>query len=122
MRSIEFEDYLEEVLQLLGYDIETTATSGDQGVDLIASKDGIRIAIQVKGYHHSVGNSAVQEAFAGKAHYQCHHCAVITNSRFTSGAVQLAQSTGCVLVHEDIFRDFVMGHVDLVSMTNQAVT
>ncbi len=122
MRSVEFEDYLEEVLQLLGYDIETTATSGDQGVDLIAAKHGIRIAIQVKGYHNSVGNSAIQEAFAGMAHYQCQYCAVIANSRFTSGAVQLAQSTGCILVHEENFRDFVMGHLDLTHASTETVT
>ena len=122
MRSVEFEDYLEEVLRLLGYDIETTAITGDQGVDLIAAKRGIRIAIQVKGYVNSVSNSAIQEAFAGMAHYNCHHCAVITNSRFTSGAVQLAQSTGCILIHEDNFYDFVMGHLDLLRAANQTVT
>ncbi|MCC9628048.1 restriction endonuclease [Blastopirellula sp. JC732] len=116
MRSVEFEEYLEEVLQLLGYTIETTAITGDQGVDLIAVKQGIRIAIQVKGYLNSVSNSAIQEAFAGMAHYKCDCCAAITNSRFTNGAIQLAQSTGCILVHEDNFRDFVMGQLDLVQM------
>ena len=75
----------------------------------IAVRQGVKIAIQVKGYHNSVGNSAVQEAFAGKSHYKCQHCAVITNSRFTSGTVELARSTGCILVHEDNFREFVMG-------------
>lgn len=113
MRSVEFEDYLEEVLRALGYHVETTPTSGDQGVDLIAMKLGVRIAIQVKGYVNSVGNAAIQQAFTGKVHYECQLCAVITNSLFTSSAEAIAQSTGCILIHENNFRDFVLGGIDL---------
>lgn len=119
MRSVEFESYLEEVFLLLGYDVETTKTTGDQGVDLIVSKRGVRIAIQVKGYESSVGNYAVQAAYAGMAHYQCQACAVITNSRFTPSAIALAQSTLCVLVHEANFRDFVFGKFDLIEALQQ---
>jgi two-component sensor histidine kinase len=114
MRDVEFEQFLEKVCLALGYLVETTATTGDQGVDLIVAKDGIRVAVQVKGYHSSVGNGAIQEAFAGMAHYQCHACAVITNSRFTSSAVTLAKSTNCRLIDEESFRDFVMGRIELV--------
>lgn len=114
MRDVEFEQFLEKVFLALGYLVETTATTGDQGVDLIVAKDGIRVAIQVKGYHSSVSNGAIQEAFAGMAHYQCHACAAITNSRFTSSAVALAKSTNCRLIDEESFRDFVMGRIELV--------
>jgi len=114
MRDVEFEQFLEKVFLALGYLVETTATTGDQGVDLIVAKDGIRVAIQVKGYHSSVSNGAIQEAFAGMAHYQCHACAAITNSRFTSSAVALAKSTNCRLIDEESFRDFVMGRIEFV--------
>lgn len=113
MRASEFEAFLADVLETLGYDVEQTGQSGDQGVDLIAVKQGRRIAVQAKGYSGSVGNAAVQEAFAGMAHYQCHGCAVVTNSTFTSGAVSLAQSTRCLLVHEENFREFVFGEFSL---------
>ena len=56
----------------------------------------------------------IQEAFAGMAHYKCHACAVITNSRFTSSAVALAKSTNCRLIDEECFRDFVMGRIEIV--------
>jgi len=49
------------------------------------------------------------------AHYGCHGCAVITNSRFTSSAVTLARSTRCVLIGEANFRDFVLGKLDLLA-------
>ena len=113
MRDIPFENYLEEVCIALGYSVETTNVSGDQGVDLVVTRGVLRMAIQVKGYHNSVGNAAVQQAFAGMAFYECDACAVITNSRFTTGAIELAESTNCLLIHEDNFREFVMGRLPL---------
>lgn len=116
MRSVEFELYLEEVFTAHGYSVETTKTTGDQGVDLVVSKRSIRIAIQAKGYESSVSNGAIQEAYSGMAHYNCHACAAITNSRFTSGAIALATSTKSELIDEYKFRDFVMGRFDLVDI------
>lgn len=117
LRSIEFEKFLEDVLTAQGYRVETTKVTGDQGVDLVVAKDEVRIAIQVKGYLHSVGNEAVQQAYAGQAHYSCQACAVITNSRFTPSAVQLARSTRCLLIGEDEFPRFVLGKIDLIHAT-----
>jgi len=102
MRSVEFENYLQEVFETLGYDVETTGVTGDQGVDLIVLKNRWRIAIQVKGYLNSVSNKAVQEAFSGMVHYNCQACVVVTNSLFTKSAKELADSTGCFLIDEDL--------------------
>jgi restriction system protein len=113
MRGEDFERFLADVLTTVGYEVDMMGQSGDQGVDLIAVKDGIRVAVQAKGYAGSVGNFAVQEVYAGMAHYACHACAVITNSSFTASAVSLAGSTRCLLVHEENFPDFVYGRVEL---------
>ena len=98
LRSVPFEEFLAEVFVELGFVVEMTKTTGDQGVDLIVQKNGRRIAIQVKGYFDSVGNSAVQAAHTGMAYYRCSSCAVITNSRFTAAARDLAERVGCVLI------------------------
>ena len=119
MRASEFEAYLAEVLTTHGYEVRETGQSGDQGVDLIAAKQGWRIAIQAKGYSGSVGNAAVQEVFAGKVHYGCHSCVVITNSTYTNGAVSLAKSTQCLLIHEENFREFVFGQLLLIAETEE---
>jgi hypothetical protein len=121
MRSVEFEQYLEEVFVVLGYHVDETKITGDQGVDLVVEKNNFKVAIQVKGYENSVGNSAVQQAYAGMAHYSCRGCAVITNSRFTTGAATLARSTNCCLIHEDNFKDFVFGKLDLVKVLTESV-
>ncbi|MBC7855370.1 MAG: restriction endonuclease [Pirellulaceae bacterium] len=98
LRGVAFERFLVEVFQMLGYTVEMTKASSDYGVDLVATKGEVRLAIQAKGWEGSVGNSAVQEAYAGKAHYRCNQCAVITNSSFTRGARSLAFTTGCQLI------------------------
>jgi hypothetical protein len=116
MRGGELEQFLEEVFTELRYVVERTGGAGDQGVDLILAKDGYRIAIQVKGYLDSVPNTAIQEAFTGMTYHKCVGCAVITNSRFTSGGKNVAQAVGCVLIDEDTLPNLIMGRIDLWQM------
>jgi HJR/Mrr/RecB family endonuclease len=111
MRGVPFEAFLKEVLEVLGFEVATTDVTGDQGIDLIASRSGERLGIQAKGYQESVSNSAVQQAFAGMSHYRCHRCAVITNSEFTRAARELALSTGCILVDQRLVPDLIAGKV-----------
>ncbi|MFH1922381.1 MAG: restriction endonuclease [Planctomycetota bacterium] len=113
LRSVPFENFLEEVFRELGYVVETTNITGDQGADLIVLKAGHRIAIQVKGYLHSVSNSAVQEAHTAKDYYKCEACAVVTNSLFTPSAKDLADRVKCVLVDEKSLPHLIMGAIDL---------
>lgn len=99
LQAIPFENFLAEIFLEWGYEVEKTQASWDQGVDLIISKGGIRIAIQAKGYLDStVGNDAVQQAHTGMTIYRCQRCAVITNSTFTPSARQAAAAVGCVLI------------------------
>lgn len=71
----------------------------DQGVDVIAEKNGLRVAIQCKLYSKPVGNKAVQEIAAGKVHQQAHYGAVVTNGSFTISAKELAATNGIRLLH-----------------------
>lgn len=81
-----------------GYeDVSLTKGSGDQGIDIIAYRDNIKYGIQCKCYSSDIGNSAVQEVFAGKAFYKCNIGIVLTNRHFSPAAIQLAESNGIVL-------------------------
>lgn len=114
LAGIPFESFLADVFRELGYEVETTKASGDQGVDLVISRGGRRIAVQAKGYPGStVGNKAIQEAHAGMTFYGCHASAVITNSTFTSGAVQLAQAVNCALIDGKQIPDLIYGRLVL---------
>ena len=89
----DFEYTCAEVLIRRGFhSVKVTKSSGDQGADIIACKGMKKYAVQCKLYSRPVGNKAVQEAYAGMGYYKCSHAAVMTNSTFTKGAVDLAES------------------------------
>ena len=48
MSGFEFEEFIAKFFEKLGYHSRTTKKSGDQGVDVLAEKDGQIIAIQTK--------------------------------------------------------------------------
>lgn len=77
--------------------VSVTKGSGDQGVDVLAQKDGIKYAIQCKCYSRKLTNKPVQEVYTGKDYYGCEVGVVMTNSYFTSGAIDLAKSVGVEL-------------------------
>ena len=98
MEGHEFEYFCAELLERCGFeDITVTRGSGDQGVDILAFKEDIKYAIQCKNYSSPLGNKPVQEVFAGKTFYKCHVGVVMTNSVFTKGAYELADSVGVIL-------------------------
>ena len=98
MNGLEFEHFCAKLLLENGFEkADVTPPSGDQGVDIIAIKEGIKYAIQCKNYASPLGNGPVQEVNAGKTFYNCHVGVVMTNSAFTSGAKELALATGVLL-------------------------
>ncbi|NGM83254.1 restriction endonuclease [Paenibacillus sp. 7124] len=97
MEGVEFEHFLADVFRRKGYKVQLTPASGDDGVDLIIMKAGRKIAVQCKRYSGTVGNSAVQEVFAGKSFYDCDEAMVVTNSTLTAPAVNTARKLGVTL-------------------------
>lgn len=98
MEGHDFEYFCADLLRRNGFsEVSVTKGSGDQGVDVLATKGGIKYAIQCKNYASALGNTPVQEVNAGKTFYNCHVGVVMTNSTFTSGAKTLAQATGVLL-------------------------
>ena len=98
MSGVEFEGFVAAQLRTNGWGVEHTAGSGDYGVDLIAARDGTRMAVQCKRQAKPVGVAAVQQVVAGAAHHRCHRTVVVTNQVFTQAARQLATTHRCRLV------------------------
>lgn len=102
MEGHEFESYCADLLRKNGFvNVSVTPGSGDQGVDVIAEKEGVRYAVQCKCYSSALGNTPVQEVCAGKSMYNCHVGVVMTNNYFTAGAKQLAEKNGILLWDRD---------------------
>ena len=98
MTGEEFEAYCALLLLKNGFNsAEVTKASGDQGIDVIAKKDGIKYGIQCKCYASDIGNKAVQEVYAGMRYYDCHIGVALTNRYFTQSAKTLAKKNRVVL-------------------------
>lgn len=102
MTGSEFEHYTKYLLKELGYsNVKVTPSVGDQGIDVIAHKDGVKHGFQCKRWKKNVGNKAVQEVHAGIGFYSLDKGFVITNSNFTQSAEQLAEKINVELWNRD---------------------
>lgn len=98
MDGHDFEYFCAELLKKNGFEnVSVTPGSGDQGIDIIAFKDGVKYGIQCKCYSSDIGNKAVQEAFSGAKFYECHVPVVLTNRHFTISAKELSEKTNVLL-------------------------
>ncbi len=91
LSGIEFEEYFAKILIKLGYNAQVTKASGDDGGDIIATKENIKYVFQCKNYSDTVGNKAIQEVYTAKDIYKCDKSIVITNNYFTKQAKKEAE-------------------------------
>lgn len=101
----EYEAMCADILRDAGWEARLTKGSGDQGVDIVAQKNGKNVVLQCKRYSYPVGNSAVQEVLAGKSFYKADVAVVVSNQTFTPSAKELAQSSGVLLLHHEMLSD-----------------
>lgn len=98
MEGRDFEFFCADLLKKRGFiDVEVTKGSGDNGVDILAEKDGVSYAIQCKRYEEPVGVKAVQEAYAGRDYYDRMVGVVMSNQYFTKGATEMARKLKILL-------------------------
>jgi restriction system protein len=108
MTGEKFERYVGALLQSQGFKPVYTNKSGDFGVDIVATKKGISIAVQCKRMQSAVGEAAIQQAVAGMLHYKCNKSMVVTNSTFTRHAKALALSNHCDLVDSIVLGSWIL--------------
>lgn len=99
--GLEYERFCAERLAEAGWRAHRTPASGDQGADIVAVRDGLRLVVQCKRLSKPVGNAAVQEAAAAQRYWAGDWAAVVSNAGFTPAARRLAAATGVLLLHHD---------------------
>lgn len=99
LSPIEFEHHCSGLLEKFGWKAYVTKGSGDQGIDIVAEKNDVKVILQCKLYSSPVGNKAVQEAISGKVFADALYAVVVTNNSFTPSAKQLANTSGVKLIH-----------------------
>ena len=101
MNPYDYELMCSEIMKKQGWESSVTKGSGDQGVDVVAEKNDIKLVMQCKRFNQPVGNFAVQEIFAGAGYYEASHSIVVTNNTFTPSARRLASKLNVFLLHHD---------------------
>ena len=99
MDPYEYEHFCANEFKKNGWDANATQGSSDQGVDVIAYKDGVTLVGQCKKYKRAVGNKAVQEVVAGIKFYDASIGIVIAPNGFTKSANALAEANDIKLIH-----------------------
>ena len=107
MTGAQFELRLVEAFRRTGYQVRHVGGTRDLGSDLIVEKAGVRAVVQAKRQAARVGQPAVREAAAARAHYSAHRSMVVTNSYFTQTAIVLAASNDVELWDRDALSRFI---------------
>lgn len=108
MDGVVFERYVGEILKTAGFSVQFTVSSNDFGVDILATKNGKKYAVQLKRYKDAIGSHAIMEVVAGMQHYACERAIVVTNSTFTPSARKLAESTNCLLIGREQLSQMIL--------------
>lgn len=108
----DFEKLLYRLFEAIGYKVQLTGRTGDQGGDLVAIRDGDRVLIQAKAYRDwSTGNAAVQQVAGAMKYYDCNRAAVITTSHFTKEAIVLAKANNIDLVSKEQLQEMLLNYL-----------
>jgi len=107
MTGYEFEELLKQLFERMGFAVEQTKLSGDQGADLVVKKLGETTVIQAKRSNSKIGNDAVQEVVAARGHYNAQKGIVMSNNYFTPAAKELAKSNKITLIDRDGIKELI---------------
>jgi len=92
LNGVEFEDFISDLFNYLGFKTSKTAYTGDNGIDILVRFGNNSIGIQTKLYYNrNVGNKAIQEVFSGKNFYKLSYAIACSNSNFSTPAANLAK-------------------------------
>jgi hypothetical protein len=98
-----FEDAVARLFRQLGYVVQQTPYSGDEGRDAIAKKDGRTFLIEMKRYSpdRTVGRPILMKLHSAMVSANADGGILVTTSRFTKPAATFAQQKGIRLIDGD---------------------
>ena len=111
MNGYQFQSFLARLFEKMGFKIERTNLSWDQGADLLITKFSERYIIQAKRYREKVNNHAIQEVSAAIKHYKADKGIVITTNYFTKSAIELARSHQIRLIDRKELRLLIQNYL-----------
>lgn len=83
-----FEEFVAEIFEALGYEVETVGGTGDEGVDLRVKKKGLTAVVQCKYHAKGVVGSPELQKFLGTIHHTRSHKGFFVTTRTFSLAAE----------------------------------
>ena len=104
----EFEQYVANLYERLGYTIDEVVDKNKRGgADIIAFKDDIKYVIQVKYYTKPVNKNGIIEVVAAKKLYKANKGIHVTNSYYSMSAMQFAAQNNIELVDGEMIEEYI---------------
>ena len=97
LSGVEFENELAVMLRKLGYNVQLTPTTEDQGVDLIAKRQNKTTIIQCKRYKNPVGPAVIRELYGTVIAHHADQGLLACTGGFTKGVYQFAEGKPLLL-------------------------
>ena len=98
LSGIEFERELASLYRHQGYIVQFTPTSGDQGVDLIMSKNDKTTVVQCKSHKYPVGPAVARELFGSMIHFEADNAILACTGGFTHGVWEFVEGKQIELI------------------------
>ena len=89
--GVVFENELAALYRKLGYAVETTKATGDEGIDLILRKDGRTVLVQCKGHSRPIGIGAIRDLYGTLMHHKADRAVLACPVGFTQGVIDFVQ-------------------------------
>ncbi len=103
----EFETFMVELFEKLGYSTTVTNRSKDHGCDMMLQQGEYRIAVQAKRSESELNFTSVQRALDSLKKYHAQLAIVVTNNKFISSAKQLAKIKNVALIDRKKLLDLI---------------
>lgn len=95
----QFEEYVAQLFEALGYKVEITPLSNDKGSDIIMYKDDMKYVVQCKRYKGTVGSPEIQTFIGSMTHYNADKGFYVTTGMFSFEAENMASKHPIKLIN-----------------------
>lgn len=105
----EFEKYIAELFEHMGYETNVTSKSNDGGKDIIMIKDNNKYVVEVKLYNinNKIGRDKIQKLHSAMIDSNANSAFFVTTSDFTKNAREYANKFDIKLINGDVLAKIV---------------
>lgn len=99
-KGVGYEDECIGLFRESGWTALETSKSGDAGADIIATKRGLKVAVQCKNWSGNVGTTAIQEVVSAKGYYDADFAILLTETNVTRQAEVVAEKLKVIVIRK----------------------